>query len=278
VSAADDDLPLRSTSTESDALHDDQSPAPSPVRWLVFVLAGVVLGAGLTFWWMSRDRPGTATPAPTTATEASVGSHRPKRQPLPLPALDASDGFLRDLVAALSNHPMLARLLATPGLVREGTLAVVQIGEGRTPIVPLTSMRPATRAAATSSSGSGIAAGSYERWGGSIAALTSVSASDAAQVYVNVKPLFDQAYTELGNPNGDFDVAIVQAIHTLDETPSTADTATVTSRPGYIEYDDPALKALRPVQKQYLLLGPANRAKVRSWLHEFAAALELKID
>jgi hypothetical protein len=249
------------------------------VRWLVFVLAGVILGAGLTFWWMSRDRPGTGTPAPTTATEGAVGSHRPKRQPLPLPALDASDGFLRDLVAALSNHPLLARLLATPGLVRGATLAVVQIGEGRTPAVPLTSMRPATRAASTGdNAGATIAAGSYDRWNGAVAALTSVSAASAAQVYVNVKPLFDQAYTELGNPNGDFDAAIVRAIQTLDEAPSSAEHGTVTSRPGYIEYDDPALKALRPVQKQYLLIGSANRAKVKTWLHDFAAALELKLD
>ena len=34
---------------------------------------------------------------------------------------------------------------------------------------------------------------SYPRWDNAVGALTSIDPADAAQLYVNVKPLFDQA-------------------------------------------------------------------------------------
>jgi hypothetical protein len=58
------------------------------------------------------------------------------RQPLNLPALGESDALLRQLVQTLSQNPTLSRLLATPQLVRGATLAVVQVGDGRTPVDP----------------------------------------------------------------------------------------------------------------------------------------------
>ena len=51
-----------------------------------------------------------------------------------------------------------------------------------------------------------------------------MSASEAAQLYVNVKPLFDQAYIELGHQGGDFDTAIVRAIEALGDTPDRPET------------------------------------------------------
>ena len=108
-------------------------------------------------------------------------------------------------------------------------------------------------------------------------ALTSVSSTEAAQLYVNVKPLFDQAYIELGHPGGDFDTAIVTAIATLADTPRVEGDPVLQRRTGYFEHDDMALRALPPVQKQFLLIGPENRAKTLTWLKQFAAALDLKV-
>ena len=118
----------------------------------------------------------------------------------------------------------------------------------------------------------------YARWNGAVAALTSVNPVDAAQVYVNVKRLFDEAYTELGYPNGDFDQAIVRAIRTLNATPDLTTEPVVLQRSNYIEYEDPALRGLLPVQKQLLLLGPTHRRAIMRWLHELARNLDLTIE
>jgi hypothetical protein len=255
----------------------DEPPAPpSKWRWVAVVVAGVAAGAALAFWWMSRSLPETATPAPTVATDVAVGSNRPQRQPMDLPSLDTSDHFLAGLVSALSQNPMLARLIATPGLVRATTLAVVQIGQGRTPADPLKVLRPATRLTILGTSSGRVDPKSYVRWDPVVAALTSVSPSDAAQLYVNVKPLFDQAYIELGNPGGDFDTAVARAIAVLDDVPAQSETPQLLRRTNYLEHEDAGLRALPPVQKQFLLIGSDNRRRVMDWLRQVADKLELK--
>ena len=119
---------------------------------------------------------------------------------------------------------------------------------------------------------------SYARWDGPVRALLDINATDAAQVYVNVKPLFDEAYGELGYPGGNFDEAIVRAIKMLVETPEAPAELVLVERPAYFDHDDPALRSLRPVQKQLLLTGPEHRRQVITWLRRFAATLALKID
>ena len=271
-----DDLPLGQTNVASPGL-EPEAPPPSPTRWVVVGALAVVAGSLLALWWISRAKLDTATIPPTTATDVAVRSNRPKRQPIQLPSLDGSDLLLREMVAALSHHPMLARLLATDGLVRSATLAVEQIGDGRTPAEPLRPLRPAARLAILGTESGRIDPKSYARWNGPTASLTSVNPADAAQVYVNVKPLFDQAYRELGHPKGDFDDAIVRALATLTATPPLSTDPELLRRPGYYEHADPTLRSLLPVQKQLLLVGPDNRQKIMDWLTRLATSLDLKI-
>lgn len=252
-------------------------PRPSAARWVVAGIVGLLAGSGLTFWWMSRAQPSPATPAPTTATDVAVASTRPKRQAIDLPPLDQSDPLLRQLVAALSQHPTLARLLASPGLVRAATLAVVQIGDGKTPSTPLKALKPAGTVLIDGSASGHIDPKTYTRWDAATSALLSIKTGDAAQLYVNVKPLLDQAYSELGHPGGDFDAAIARAIAELDETPSPTEEPVLLRRPAYFEHDDQTLRALPPVQKQFLLIGPDNRKRVMTWLKQFAGVLEIRL-
>ena len=211
-------------------------PAPSPTRWIVLGAAALVLGAGLTWWWLSRAQPSTVPPAATAATEAAVPRNRPKSQNWDLPSLDDSDSFLRPLVAALSQRPELARLLATQSLIRNVTLAIVQIGDGKTPATPFAVLRPTSRLAIIGSAPSGkIDPASYGRWDGATASLVSIRPGDLALFYVNVKLLFDQAYSELGHPSADFDEAIIKAIDTLVETPQVdQDPVLVRKQPGLL--------------------------------------------
>jgi hypothetical protein len=209
-------------------------------------------------------------------TDPSQAMRRPPRQPLELPALGVSDEAIRELVRQLSGDPLLARLLATRDLVRNMTLAVVQIGDGRTPAVPFATLRPANRLEIDASGK--VAPANFSRWDLAVRALQSIPAREAAKLYVNVKPLFDQAYQELGYPQADFDAALVKAMRMLNATPDASGELLLLPGKGYFEHDSAALRSLPPVQKQLILLGPENRRRVLSWLQQFAAALELKID
>src|SRR5687768_291335 len=88
----------------------------SPTRWILVGAAAVVAVGALALWWMSRTQPHPATPSPTAATDVATRSNRPKSQPIDLPSLVDSDALLREFVSQLSQHPLLARLLATSDL------------------------------------------------------------------------------------------------------------------------------------------------------------------
>jgi hypothetical protein len=269
-----DDLPLDRPSSPFPS--EAAAPPPEPergslLRWIAVGLAGVIAGGLMTFWWMSRSQPTPAAAPSPTAPEAA-GRTRPVPQPLSLPALDNSDAFIRDLVSTLSNHPTLARLLATDAIVRSAALGVLQIGDGRTPVEWLQVLRPGTRMQITGADAGVITPESHARWTQAANVVTTIAPTDAAQLYVNVKPLLDEAYTELG-AGRDFDQAILRAVRTLKETPEPSPPPQLLRRPGYFEFEDPALRALRPVQKQLLLLGPENRRQLMAWLDQFLQAL-----
>jgi hypothetical protein len=257
------------------------APPPPPrrasaaSRWVVAVAAVLAVGGALYFWWLTRMPARPASPAPTTATDVAVGTNRPSRQPIELPALSASDALVRELVSTLSRHPQLARFLATNGLISAAVLTVEQIGDGKTPAVPLKVLRPSMRLMIMGTDTGRIDPASYVRWEADVAALTSVRPNEAAQVYVNLKPLFDEAYGELGHAQGDFDASLVRAIRMLNDTPEPTEEPVLMRRPAYFEHTDATLRSLRPVQKQFLLFGPDRRARLRTWLAGFAAALDL---
>jgi hypothetical protein len=271
-----DDLQLERTGRPSPL--PDRHRQQSPTRWIVAIAAVIVAGSALALWWTIRERPEVATPIPTVATNAAVASHRPNRQPVDLPALDASDPVVRQMAAFLSQHPLFVRLLATKDLMRSTALVVQQIGEGKTPAGPLTILRPDTRLTIVGAESGRIDPQTYSRWTPATQALTSIQPKDAAQLYVNVKRLLDDAYRELGHPNANFDDAIVLAMQVLLATPTPSGDLELVRRPAYFEHTDPALLALRPVQKEFLLLGPDNRRQVAAWMHAFASELELKLN
>jgi len=272
-----DDLPLARTPAPRGASPLPTPEGGSPTRWIAVAALALAAGAGLTYWWLTRAQPNQVPPGPTVATEGAVTSNRPKRQPWELPTLDGSDGIFRDAVAVLSKHPMLTRLMATDGLIRAAVLSVVQIGEGRTPALPLKVLRPPTRLAIVGAEQGRIDPATYARWNTATGALVSVAPTDAAQLYVNVKDLFDDAYAELGHPDGNFDEAITKAIEMLMATPQPTAPPDLLLRPEYFEHVDAALRSLRPVQKQLLLVGPDNQQRLLLWLRQLARALDLTI-
>jgi hypothetical protein len=256
-------------------------PAKSPTRWIIVGAAVIVAGSLLALRWMIRSVPETATPTPTRATDAGAIIRRPKPQAIDLPPLNQSDEVVSGMIRLLSQHPLITRLLATPELVRQITLVVQQIGDGKTPADLLPALRPTSRLNILGEYLGPVDPKTYARWNAATAALTSIDPNDGAQLYVNTKALFDAAYRDLGHPKGDFDESIVRAIQTLAATPAaTADPELIrhTDRPGYFEHADAKLGSALPVQKQFLLIGPANRQRVMAWLKALAAALELKID
>ncbi|MDX1385570.1 MAG: DUF3014 domain-containing protein, partial [Thermoanaerobaculia bacterium] len=108
--------------------------------------------------------------------------------------------------------------------------------------------------------------------------FTAVDPNAAAAVVRRIRPLLQEAYADLGYPDGDFEEALEGAVSRLLATP-------IPERPPALEkmvtsyrYVDPELEALDPAQKAFLRMGSENMRKVRSQLIAIARALDLDID
>ena len=125
--------------------------------------------------------------------------------------------------------PLLARLLATRELVRNMTLAVVQIGDGRTPAASLATLRP--RSGSRPARTARWSRRTIERWESAVRALQSIPATDAAQVYVNVKPCSTRPTANSATRRAISTSAVVKAIRMLNATPEvTGDLVLLTPR------------------------------------------------
>jgi hypothetical protein len=191
-----------------------------------------------------------------------------------LPPLDESDSFVRDLVKAMSSNPGVVTWLATDGLIRNFTLAVANVADGKSPAGQLRRLRPSSKFGVLERGGDlQIDPRSYARYDALAGAAASLDPRGSARIYTTLKPRIEEAYRELGPSNVAFDRVLEDAIVLLLSTPVPGDPVRV--EPGGVGYrfaaDD--LEALTPAQKQLLRIGSRNVRVVKASLREIALAL-----
>jgi hypothetical protein len=281
-----DDLDLRPRDKGPDEFDDSFDPAaegaPRPAgsgihpAIPVAVLGLVLIGLYLAFRSNGLAGPTApaATPSPApVATSAAVPTPAPVR--LELPPLNASDAIVRAWVAALSANRDFARWLIPDQLIRKFVAAVENIAQDEDPIAHIRHLAPPTRFQAMGPKTALVAdPKSYRRFDAFASVVASIDATAAARLYLNLGPLFDDAYAELGHPKGEFDQTLVRALGRLVATPASPRRFDLVRQKVSFAFADPQLEALAPAQKMMIRMGPDNRAKVQAKLEEFRAALE----
>ena len=113
----------------------------------------------------------------------------------------------------------------------------------------------------------------YQRYTTYVQVLQMVDTKQLADLYFHFYPLFQQAYQNLGYPNGYFNDRLVETIDNLLQTPDVkGDVALVRPNVMY-QYADPNLESLSAGQKVLLRMGPDNEAAVKAKLRELKAAI-----
>jgi Protein of unknown function (DUF3014) len=253
-------------------------PPPSNTgKWMVVAVLALV-GAGAVWFALSRS----PAPQPEAGDATAAAAPEPEMPPLgttpapiEVPPLDMSDAFVRELVRQLSSHPTIAAWLATDGLIRNFTVVVSNVADGRTPARQLQAVKPSERFVASERGGQlTIDPGSYRRYDRHVAALASIDPQQAARLYATLKPRIEEAYRDLGFPNTPFDRTLARAFVMLLNTP-------VVDRPVALEpsgasgyaFADPELETLPGAQRQMLRMGPDNVRKANASLRALALAL-----
>ena len=252
--------------------------------WLAGALAIVgAIGIGL---YLARtgppavsEMPGASKAAPAPATTPPSNIQHPIDQAAvasdasPLPALDASDAAVLAALGALTGEGLTA--LLNPEHVIQRIVATVDSLPRQKIAADALPVRGAsgTFAARRDAGREEIDAKNYARYDTYAAIAKAMDAQKVVAWYVHYYPLFQQAYRELGYPDGYFNDRLVAVIDHLLATPDLAQPPALTQPNVMYEYADPALESRSAGQKLLLRSGPENEAAIKSKLREIRDVL-----
>ncbi len=262
----------------------DPLPHSRRYGWRVLLLIPLLAIVGYLIWNLlaSRDKEGSGVRVQTEQQVA--GADKPKApEPVPgenieLPPLGETDATVRQLVGALSSHPKVAAWLTTDQLIRNFAVVVVNISNGRSPAQHLRAVRPTGEFIADQEGEvARIDPRSYRRYDDYADAVGALDAEGTARLYATLKPRIQDAYRELGYPEGDFDGTMERAIVELLNTPVIEGNVALTPKSVSWDFADPKLQSLSSAQRQFLRMGPRNMRIVKAKLREIAPLLGIAL-
>ena len=260
-------------------------PPPDKRRfgWRALLILLLVLVVGYLVWSLVLQRD-TSPSNVTVQTEQQVAADKPQTltpepgEDIDLPELGETDPLVRQLVGALSSHPKVAAWLTTDQLIRNFTVVVVNISNGRSPARHLSGLRPTGEFVAREDGEIvNLDPRSYQRYNDYADAIGALDAQGTARLYATLKPRIQDAYRELGHPEGDFDQMMQRAILELLNTPTVEGDVPLTAKSVSWEFADPKLQSLSSAQRQFLRMGPRNMRIVKDKLREIAPHLGIAL-
>jgi hypothetical protein len=259
-------------------------PPPGQRRfgWRILLVVLLVIAVGYLVWSLvlQPEKPASDVKVQTEQQTAETGN---ALTPVPgedvvLPELGQTDPIVRQLVGALSSHPKVAAWLTTDQLVRNFTAVVVNIANGRSPSRQLRAVRPEGEFVAREDGEMAyVDPQSYRRYDEYADAIGALDAQGTARLYATLKPRIQDAYRELGFPDGDFDGVMERAMIQILETPIVEEDVAVVPKSVSWEFADPKLQSLTGAQRQFLRMGPRNMRIVKDKLREIAPHLGMDL-
>ena len=247
----------------------------SPMRLIVAALLIAAIAAAGYWFWQQRDPPYLPPPAAKVEPPPPVQPQGPRHpvpavEPKPLPPLGASDPAMLEALRPLFGAQALERFFNVDDFVRRIVATVdnlprESIALRLNPVrpaggLPLTQGRDATLV---------LAPDNAKRYAAQVRLLEQADMKQVASVYFHFYPLFQQAYVELGYPQGHFNDRLVEVIDHLLATPEVKGPIRLTTPKVLHEFADPELESRSAGQKILLRIGADNAARVKAKLREF---------
>jgi hypothetical protein len=247
-------------------------------------VAVVVVAAGTWYFVQSRRAelaraPDAAqTPPPAQPPEPAIQHPLPAGQAsastAPLPSLADSDAPFSDALGQLAGLAAVKDYVLPQNIIRHLVVTIDNLPRQKVAV----QKRP-TSAVGGSFAADGdevhatLDARNFARYQPMVAVIAKLDMRQVAAVYIRFYPLFQQAYQDLGYPNGYFNDRLVQVIDILLATPQpTGPIALARPNVMYV-FADPALEARPAGQKLLIRMGPDNAAVIKTKLMELRAAI-----
>lgn len=261
-------------------MDDDQK------KWLYYAIPALVavgIGAALYYGRSQRQAEQAKLPPAVTQPETTLPSAEPPVQnpleettpPKPLPPLAESDPSLQESLSGVFGRA-LDPFLVPKNIIRHTVVTIDNLPRKKT-AVQMWPVKPIGGDLSTTGDGSGeevtLGADNYARYEPFIKIVQGTDTAQLVSMYKQYYPLFQQAYVDLGYPDGYFNDRLVEVIDHLLATPDL--TAPVQLRRPSVNYEfvDAELENRSAGQKLLIRMGSANAAVVKGKLRELRQAV-----
>lgn len=199
-------------------------------------------------------------------------------EPAPeLPPLNNSDSFVLSRLAGMELGATLLRLITPDELIRKFVMFVDNVAIGELPLLDYP-VRPVGQDMPVREVDDNLyvmETAAHRRFDTLIDTLIALDVNHAMRIYRGLRPLFHEAYAELGYPDPDFDAVLVQAIDTVLNARQVEGPYQLIKPRVMYQFAESEIESLTPVEKQLLRMGPENTDKLQQQLREYRRQLTL---
>jgi Protein of unknown function (DUF3014) len=241
-------------------------------KWLYWAVPiVVVVGIGVALYYGRRQKQPEATPAAQTQPAPSV--EQTPQHPIseevedvkPLPPLAESDPAVHESISG-SLGRSVEQFLVPNDIVRHFVATVDNLPRKET-AVRLWPVKPTAGELATSGTADvTLSEQNAERYAPIMKIVQNANVEQLASMYRRFYPLFQQAYVDLGHPDGYFNDRLVEVIDHLLATPEVQGPIKLTQPSVFYEYADPTLEERSAGQKLLIRMGSAHAGTVKAKL------------
>jgi hypothetical protein len=248
------------------------------VRIVVVVIVLAALAGGAYYLMRERLEPPPFPPVSPRAESPPAkpaGPQFPIEPPAkPLPKLGESDPAMLEALSGLFDARSLQRFFVTEDFVRRVVATVDNLPREKIAARD-NAIKPLGGAFQTAGRDEKLTFGprNAARYEPAVKLFEGLDTAKTVETYRHFYPLFQQAYVELGYPEGYFNDRLVEVIDHLLETPEPKAPVILVSPKVMYEYVDPELESMSAGRKILVRMGAQNAARVKAKLKELRAAV-----
>lgn len=235
-----------------------------------------------------EPEPEAEQPMPTPLPETEAPEEEPEAAPEPLPELTESDPVATAAIGGLVGDAMAQRYFAPDNIVSRLVATVDALDSRQIPGVIQAVEGPQSEFEATADERPAdpilneqgdpipqyvLDSANFPRYRVYVEMLEAVDAAELADLYRQNEPLFEEAYRQLGYPEGGFQERLLAIIEQVLATPPVDQPIRLVKPEAYYLFADESLESLPAGQKILLRMGPENAERVKAKLTEIRAAL-----